>query len=281
LEFARHGSDKLRGKLDELKARVTGSKYPFVEQLAAPIALLEQVVGKPDEWYLSELMSLGDDLLDAKESVIDPIQAFLNGSQRVIYDDAVALLAANAGNLSYLPTDSDTDVKRLLDDPNAFRGNRMTHLRDAAAALAKQVDEALASSRSAVMEAIEGRKTEVLGSAYFERATEDAQHRVVRTIDLILARVGSERQIALIREQGNGFEETIYPALLDQLASSARPTDGDGATPHPVNQTVSVKTITAPGVHGVLETSEDVERYLDALRNALLATINDGKRIAL
>ncbi len=66
---------------------MTGSKYPFVEQLAAPIALLEQAVGKPDEWYLTEF-GLGDELLDAKESVIDPIQSFLNGAQRAIYDEA-------------------------------------------------------------------------------------------------------------------------------------------------------------------------------------------------
>ncbi len=37
LELARHGADKLKGRLDELKAVVTGSKYPFVDQLAAPI----------------------------------------------------------------------------------------------------------------------------------------------------------------------------------------------------------------------------------------------------
>ena len=66
LELARHGADKLKGKLDELKATVTGSKYPFVEQLNGPIRLLEQTVGKTDEWYLTDF-NLGDDLLDAKD----------------------------------------------------------------------------------------------------------------------------------------------------------------------------------------------------------------------
>ncbi|MEU7822449.1 BREX system P-loop protein BrxC [Catellatospora sp. NPDC049133] len=280
LELARHGSDKLRGKLDELRARVTGSKYPFVEQLAAPIALLEQAVGKPDEWYLTAF-GLGDELLDAKESVIDPIQSFLNGGQGAIYDDAVALLAANANNLSYLPVGSDADVKRLLDDPDAFRGNRMTQLKQAVEAFSKQIDEALATNRAAVVEGLEGRKSEVLGSAYYGNATEEAQERVVRTIDGIVARVGSERQIALIREQGNSFEKTVYPSLLDQLASSAQRTGGTDPEPKPVKQTVSVKTIAVPGAHGVLESPEDVDRYLDALRSALLSTLNDGKRIAL
>jgi hypothetical protein len=134
-----------------------------------------------------------------------------------------------------------------------------------------------------VVKAIDGRKTEVLGSAYYGDATEEAQERVVLTIDQIIAQVGREKQIAFIREQGNSFEETIYPSLLDQLVSSPRPT-GDDTTdpePKPVKQTVSVKTITVPGVHGVLESPEDVDPYLEALRGALLSTLNDGKRIAL
>src|SRR5262249_6370233 len=144
LELARHGSDKLRGKLDELKALMTGSKYPFVEQLAAPIALLEQAVAKPYKWYLTEF-GLGDALLDAKESVMDPIQSFLNGGQRAIYDEAAGLLAASTNNLGYLPAGSDAEVKRMLDNPNAFRGNRMTQLKQVKEALAKQIEEALAT----------------------------------------------------------------------------------------------------------------------------------------
>jgi len=122
----------------------------------------------------------------------------------------------------------------------------------------------------------------VLGSLYYGNATEEAQERVIRTIDQILARLGRERQIALIREQENSFEEKIYPSLLDQLVSSPRPTGGtDSPEPGPLKQTVSVKTITVPGIHGVLETPEDVKRYLDALRDALLSTLSEGKRIAL
>ena len=280
LELARHGSDKLRGKLDELNARVTGSKYSFVEQLAASIGLLEQVVGKPDEWYLTEF-GLGDELLDAKDSVIDPIQSFLNSGQRAIYDQAVALLTANTNNLGYLLTGSDAEVKRLLADPNAFRGNLMAQLKRAAELLGKQIEEALAANRVAVVRVIEGRRSEVLGSAYYENATADARERVIRTIDHNIARAEGETQIALVREQGNSFEEAVYPELLEQLASERATGGADDPEPPPVKPIVSVKTITAPGIHGVLESPEDVTRYLDALRGALLSALNNGKRIAL
>ncbi len=53
------------------------------------------------------------------------------------------------------------------------------------------------------------------------------------------------------------------------------------AAPAPVKQTVSVRSITATGVHGVLETPEDVDRYVAALRSSLIDALNNGKRIAL
>jgi hypothetical protein len=49
----------------------------------------------------------------------------------------------------------------------------------------------------------------------------------------------------------------------------------------PPKQTVSVKTISVTGVSGVLETEEDVDYYLAALRSALVQTLNDGRRISL
>ena len=277
LELARHGADKLQGKLDELKATASTSRYPFVDQLKDPIGILEQAVGKSDDWYLGAF-NLGDDLIEAKDNVIDPIQSFLNGAQRSIYDDAAALLSTHSGNLSYLPPGSDDTVKTALADPNAFRGNKMAQLKTAADELRIQVEAILATNRADVTVAIEGRKSELVGGADYANATPEAQQRVIRRIDDTLARVASERQIALILQLGSSFESIDYPTLLDVLASS--PVTPKPA-PEPVRHTVSVKTIKVPRAAGVLETEDDVDQYLTALRGALIQTLNDGKRITL
>ena len=85
--------------------------------------------------------------------------------------------------------------------------------------------------------------------------------------------------MALIFQIGSNFESSDYPALLDLLAASQQG-GGDDDAPSP-KQTVSVKTIPVPGAAGVLETEEDVDKYLAALRSALVQTLNDGKRISL
>ncbi|KRF28038.1 BREX system P-loop protein BrxC [Phycicoccus sp. Soil802] len=277
LELAHHGAEKLKGRLDELKATVSGSRYTFVEQLSGPIRLLQQAVGKPDDWYLGDF-KLGNDLLEAKDNVIDPIQAFLNGAQRSIYDDAAALLSTHSGNLGYLPPGSDEKVVSALADPNAFRGNKMAQLRQAAEDLRGQIDAVVAANRADVAAAIKDRKTELLASDFCAKATPEAQRRVTQRIDHTLARVAGESQVALILQIGSTFESSDYPALLDLLASNPVAPDPE---PAPPKHTVSVKTIPVPGASGVLETEEDVDTYLTALRSALVKTLNDGKRITL
>ncbi|MDQ1250411.1 MAG: hypothetical protein QG597_4790, partial [Actinomycetota bacterium] len=284
LELARHGSERLHARHAELQALSTGSKYPFVAQLAGPIALLEQVVGKPAEWYLTDFGGQRNDLMEAKENLIDPIQGFLNGGQRVIYDDAETLLVANGNNLGYLVDGADAEVKRLLEDPDAFRGNKMAHLKKEAAALPSQVQQAVAASRDELVGVIEGRKAEILGSEYYLEATPEAQASVIAAIDRLVEHVQTQHQIALIREAGNTFEEATYPALLDHLVASVKPVRHDGGDPGPPAfpvRIISIKSIKVPGVHGVLATPGDVRKYTDALRDALIAALDNGKRISL
>jgi hypothetical protein len=277
LELARHGADKLKGKLDELRATGSTSTYPFFEQLSGPISLLERTIGKSDDWYLNHF-NLGDDLLEAKENLIDPIQSFLNGPQRSIYDEAAALLSTHSSNLSFLPPGSDEKVKNALTDPNAFRGNKMAQLKQAADDLRSQIDSIVAANRATVTVAMEGRKAELLASTYYAKATSDAQHRVDQRVDQTLARVASESQVAVILQIGSNFESRDYPILVDLLASSPLASDTE---PTPTKQTVSLKTIPVPGASGVLENEADVESYLAALRSALVRALNDGKRISL
>lgn len=284
LELARHASERLRAKCEELKARVSGSKYPFVAQLQAPIALLESVVGKPDDWYLTDF-AIADDLLDAKSDLIDPIQAFLGGAQRKIYDEATGLLVSNASNLNYLPSGSSQEVAQLLADPQAFRGNRMTKLKAATVDLQARIDEALAANRDEARLEIDSRWAPLQTSTIYLEASDEAQHGATQKVNAVLDRIDREDQIAVVRELANTFEERTYPAILDQLAASPRSTDANGSdepVPAPIKkQTVSVKSINAQGIHGVLDTEEDVDRYLDALRTALIRALNDDKRISL
>ena len=221
---------------------------------------------------------------------MDPIQAFFGdekqrGAQRKIFDEATQLLADNASNLNYLPSGSSQEVAQLLADPQAFRGNRMTKLKAAAVELQSRIDEALVANRDGAMLEIGSRWEPLQTSTIYLEATDDAQRSVSQKVNAILDRISRENQIAVVREIANTFEEGTYPAILDQLAafqSISSADDSDELAPAPIKkQTISVKSISATGIHGVLENEEDIDRYLDALRAALIQALNDDKRIAL
>ena len=225
------------------------------------------------------------------EKHFDLFQAFLNGPQRTIYDDAFAFLMANSSNLGYLPPGNDEAVRNALVDPNAFRGNRMAQLKQATDTLRARIDELVTKEAAATAKAITAKKTEIQTGTDFQNATPEAQQAALSAIDARIAAVQQAREIPHIREARTSFEVTQYPAILDKLAASARPApqpgpDGAGAavprpTPTQPVETISIKTITVPGTHGVLTSSDDVEKYVAALRDTLLATLNDGKRISL
>ncbi|MEF3322201.1 BREX system P-loop protein BrxC [Gulosibacter sp. GYB002] len=281
LELAQYASERLRAKSAELKAQVSGSNYPFVSQLEAPIALLDSAIGKSDDWYLTDF-DTADDLLDAKTDVIDPIQAFLGGSQRRIYDEARELLTINANNLNYLPPQSSQVVAEVLDDPQCFRGNRMTRLKAATIELEEHINDAVATHRDEASGEIDSRWAPLQASKIYLDATDAAQRQATDSVNMTLDRICDERQIAVIREIANSFEEQTYPAILDHLTENPRLHEGDQVfTPIAQKQTISVKNISATGINGVLETEDDVDRYLSALRTALVQAIHDDKRIAL
>ena len=276
-ELARFGKERLTSRRDELGALVSSSRYPFVGHLSRVVALLDEVVGKDVDWYLTAF-DKADELLEEKEDLIDPIKSFLNGQQARIFDEAQTLLNANAGNLGYLPAGSADKVKTLLADANAFRGNKMNQLKAAADTLRGQIDAVVADKRAEVTSAIEGRKAEILGSAYYAAARSDTQESVIRRVEAVLARLHTESQAALILQVGANFEQDDYPALLSQLVEAQQGGGDDAPVPKPM---VSVKSIRVPGASGVLESEADVDTYLAKYRAALVATLNDGKRITL
>lgn len=286
-ELARFGKDRLSAKRDEIAGVVAGSRYPFVDQLSPVVAMLDQVVGKQPDWYLTEfggIDSVADELTEAKAGLIDPIRAFIKGQQAAIYDDARALLDANRGNLSFLPVGSADPVEALLADRNAFRGNKMTQLKAAADALRSALATALSEKRIAVRTTIEERRGELIGSEHYTRATDAAQRQVTVRIEQVLARIDAAPEIAVILQAGSSFESNEYPALFDLLAESPKdaPPPGDGGPrSKPEIKTVSIRSVQATGGPSILQSDADIDAYLAALRTALIETLHDGKRITL
>jgi hypothetical protein len=289
LELARTGKELLDKKLAELQGLTTGSRYPFIDQLDEPVRLLTELCDHTAEWFITEFPG-ADELLDAKDSVVDPIKQFLNGAQRGIYDNATAFMQANQSNIGYLSAGATDTVALLLEDTKVFRGAKISQLGTAISALESQIAAIVDNQRAEASDDINARWDQVPASKAFLDASDAAQRSVTSKAHAVLARVQRETQIPVIRNVAATFADTTYPEILDELVATAPPeklpeTPGAGTHPTPApapsKQTIAIKRLALPGAGRVLENADDVDRYLDQLRETLLSTINDNKRIAL
>lgn len=285
LELARTGKGLVEKKLVELRSLATGSRYPFVGQLAESIQTLAELCDHQAEWFITDFTN-ADELLDAKDNVIDPIKQFLNGSQRGIYDEATSFIQTNQANISHLSSGAADAIAQMLDDPNIFRGAKVNQLGTAVSALELELAKIIDQSRTDAVAEIRGRWDLVPASTTFLDASDAVQQTVTRDAEAVLARVQGESQIPVIRNIAATFAEITYPEILDTLAAAAEASNdtdsGDVEHPtKPTKQTVAMKRLDLPGAGEVLVSADDVERYLAQLRQLLLTTINDNKRIAL
>lgn len=288
-ELARAGKEHLDKKLAELKTLRAAAGYPFIAQLDEPIRMLDELCVHKAEWFVTDFTD-ADELLDAKDHVIDPIKAFLNGAQRGIYDNAAKFMQSNRSNIAYLPGGAADSVAFALEDPQIFLGNKTPQLGAAVTSLQRRLNEVIEAQRASAVAEINARWGQVPVSKAYEDATEAARQSVTNTANGVLERVTRETQIPVIQNLAAQFADTVYPRILDELhAARVLPypepdSDSDNdppVEPAPVRQTVSIGTLSLPGAGKVLVTEADVDGYLDQLRVALLAAINDNKRITL
>lgn len=286
-DLARYGAEKLAEEHRELTSILTTGQanYPFLVSLQKAADLLVDVVGKPSEWYLEEFGPHVDGLLEAKEDVIDPVRTFLNGAQKSIFDGAASLLKTQGSNLLNLAPGADTQVREILNDPNAFRGNKIQRLKQASSELQETITAAVDAARSEQLSTVEGRHRELRASDAYTSATDSSRNTADRKTDEVADAIRRQVQIILIKQIGSDFEERVYPDLLDALYASVQPpdkdNDGEGPTPPVKVTTVSVKLLKVPHTKTLLTDTDDVDAYLDEYRRVLIATINSGKRITL
>lgn len=286
IELARHGKDLIKKYHDELTNFVRPSHYPFTSLLEEPLSRLKDLLAKEESWLVTEFTG-ADELLDAKDDVLLPISQFFRGEQVKHFDAARDFLTANSNNLSSLAAGADGPARELLADPGVFRGNKVNLLKVEIENLAEQIKAKLSEEREKARVQVLERKAQLEASEHFDSASAEAQKDVLNQIESVLAGIAAETSIAQVQLSAQNFATLTYARLVESLLAAqpvpARGLDDETGTGNPdVPQTpiqvVHIDKIAVAGKH-VLETSADVDDYLNSLRAALNAAIADGKRI--
>ncbi len=279
------------------------SQYPFLNALIPVQDKLKELNGKPYAWYLTDLLRQEDELLDLKEKVVDPIRKFMSGPQKEIYDSARQFVQAQEANFSYIEGNDSSQVIDALADPECFKGNRIQQVKVLVDTLHCKVTAQILAEIAQAKDASKALKERLFGMPEFSALSPEQQEQIALSFTEFAQSVECQKLIAVIRDTLRRFEESDYQRLLSKMASWTQvaptpdPTVGSNKqkpmpAPHDEAEPTSIKP--PPRIEYVpnrlvrvsfnkawLADESDVELYLDAMREALLAEISKGKRIQL
>jgi len=111
----------MRIDVDQLLARK--QSYPFLKSLEPFSEKLDRWYKKDYSYFITSLSEFEDGLLDTKEDLFSPIQRFMNGEQRNIYDDVKTLLEGNTANFDYIQSYELETLKTLIASNTPYKGS--------------------------------------------------------------------------------------------------------------------------------------------------------------
>ncbi|WBU55069.1 BREX system P-loop protein BrxC [Paracoccus sp. SCSIO 75233] len=281
LESTRTLSEDL-GKMLAQKAQ-----YPFVVALEPLATKIAAMVGKPATWYITEPAAQEDDLLDAKEEVLDKIRSFMGGAQREIYDDAREFLRDQEANISYVDAAAGDALARVLADPACYKGTAIQSLKSDLYGLKDRVELTVLEERKAVVAAVEDCAAKVTQTPEFQALSADDQAHIKRNIDSHKSGLESVKMIPILRDRANGARLDLLPRILAEVerlsrpAAPTQPSPGMGETPAPAPQPtyVNASEIKVGFAKPYLTEEADVEHYVQEMKKTLLEQIRAGKKV--
>lgn len=276
--------DKLKDMNNEVNILLAQKhEYPFLRILDDFSDKLDNLCKKEYSYYLTSKNEFEDDLLDAKEDVLDPVKRFMNGDQLSIYNDIKNLLNRDTSNLEYIEGEELNSLKALLKNEQPYQGNLIKEAKSSMDTLRKLVGARIKEEKEEAITLIENAIKDLQSKDEFKKLDEDKQEVIIQPFNDELGKLKNQNFIARIRDIKNNVEDVLFERQLNEMIRLATP----------VNE-VGGKTIEEPRPHYIrqssikikyskteLQTEEDVDNYVDELRKEWKEQIKNNRRIAL
>jgi len=277
--------DKLNGEYVWLN-QILASKdnYPFLNELIPVNQFIAKLTKKEYTYYLTNLKDFEDDLLNYKEAILDPIKRFWNGEQKKIFDSICAFFSGNQSNLEYIAGDELTMLKEVIQHPKPYAGNIIKDAKTAKEALTtkvlKQIDEEKELTKTEIDSVISRFKNH----DDFKLLDEQKQNQVLKPFEDELKKLKDQRFIANLREARANVKGRLLEKQLNEIVRLAKPpvVEGDGnKVEEPIIHYQRLSTIRIDFNKSELRTIEDVDKYVEKLKENLIKLIQENKRISI
>lgn len=256
--------------------------YSFDDEVAEALDLLTPLTTTQhteEEMLTPQIRDKFDDLIEIVDEFLMPYREFVEGHEQNLRD-----ALAKADSLSFF--ELTEDGKQAIDELRKLAEDRRLYVRtQEIAPLVRRIDAArsalVQAQRDEVLRRIDETVVGIRGSAEFKAASERAQLMVDAEMERLcdaVNRVSEPGQAEEIGRQLDQRVDDLYAALIASSTPPKRP-DADEVTEPAPRPTIVRLADLLPKTNGLLSTPDQVNEYVERIREQMLAAVNDGKQL--
>ena len=260
------------------------SDYPFLESLSESLELTKKLAAKDYAQLLTQVDEFKVGLLDAKESVLDPIRKFMNGDQRKIYDDIRNTLKGDQSNFQYLDGEEIETLTQLIQNPKPYIGNAIREGKAAKDQLTEKVLAKISEEQEQTQQIIQNCLLRLKAEPDFSKLYQADQMEILEPLESELKKVKTQRYIGVLRDSRNWIRNELLTKQLDEINNRTPHHDfviGEPPREPQYTKTISARTIEINFSMSLLKTEADVDAYVEEMRVEFKKQIQNNRRISL
>lgn len=256
--------------------------YSFDDEVAEALDLLAPLTTTQhtEEEMLAPQIHCGfDELMEIVDDFLMPYREFVDGHQQKLRD-----ALAEADSLSFF--ELTEDGKQAIDELRKLAEDRRLYVRtQEIAPLVRRIDAArsalVQAQRDKVLRRIDEAVAGIRGSSEFKAASEGARLRVDAEMERLCAEVNRVSRPGHAEEIGRQLDQRVddlYAELVESATPEERPNAEEPTEPAKRPTIVRVADL-LPKTNGLLSTPDQVNEYIERIREQMLAAVNDGKQL--
>lgn len=257
-------------------------RYNFDDDVAEALDLLTPLTTTQhteEEMLAPQIRGGFDELMEIVDDFLMPYREFVEGHEQELRD-----ALAEADSLSVF--ELTEDGKQAIDELRKLAEDRRLYVRtQEIAPLVRRIDAArsalVQAQRDKVLRRIDEAVAGIRGSAEFKSASESARLRVDAVMERLCAAVNSVSKPGHAEEIARQLDQRVddlYAALIASV-TPAKQADADEPMEPTMRPTIVRVADLLPKTNGLLSTPDQVNEYIERVREQMLAAVNDGKQL--
>lgn len=256
--------------------------YSFDDEVAEALDLLTPLTTTQhteEEMLAPQIRGGFDELMEIVDEFLMPYQEFVEGHEQELRD-----ALAEADRLSFF--ELTEDGKQAIDELRKLAEDRRLYVRtQEIAPLVRRIDAArsalVQAQRDKVLRRIDEAVVGIRGSAEFKAASERARQRVDAAMEQLCDAVNRVSEPGHAEEIGRQLDQCVDELYRDLIESAtpAERSDADEVTEPTKRPTIVRVADLLPKTNGLLSRPDQVNEYVECIREQMLAAVNDGKQL--